>query len=276
MKAIIPLVALAMQLATAQTPDSVSAAPIPVAPSISVDTSAAAPVAPALPEIVSAPAPVVTPLPSVVSATPLLVQAAPAPEPKPVAASNRAGIVEREGKWQLGFGAGMASGYGLSVRRWFGEHDAVQLNLAPYVSRTNYPEEDEIAPEGMPHDSGFILDASVSVGLTWFHEIYQHQVDPIRQFTLLSYVAGSAFIGVEQQQMDRWKPSLSEPSKPIRYYDDYKNDERTFRLGSGVAGEFSVWRLSATLGLGLGGWYETESENFGISGDVQVGTHFRF
>lgn len=283
MKAIISLVALGIQVAAAQSPDSASAPTVVAPTTISVDTAG----------VSAQPAPAVA-SPAVVSTTetaPLPVQPLPAAaiEAKASPASpapSKSQVVEDYGRWQLGFGAGMASGYGFSLRKWVGGRDAVQLNLAPYVSRTNYPEEEGSTIDGAPQDSGFVLEASVSVGLTWLHEVFQYRLDPIRELKLLSYLSGSTYLSIEQQQMDRWR--VLEPGKAAQnqiryqgydyglYYDDYRREERTFRLGTGMAGEFSFWRFSAMMGLGLGGWYESVREDFGVSGDIQIGTHFRF
>lgn len=269
MKAIIPLVALAIQVATAQSPDSAAVATTVALPTISVDT-VALPAATPAPAVAAPAEPATAPVPP-----PPVVPAA--AEPSPVQeAPSKAQVEEDYGRWQLGFGAGMASGSGISLRRWFGDLDAVQLNVAPYVSRTNYPEDGTTVPEGYPQDEGFVLEANVSVGLTWLHEIYGYRIDRTRELKLLSYVAGSAYLSIEQQQMDRWKTAPGETKPTIRYYDDYRREEREFSLGSGVATEFSIWRFSAMLGFGLGGWYETVDENFGLTGDVQIGTHFRF
>jgi hypothetical protein len=266
MKAIIPFVALAIQVATAQSPDSVAVPAVAAIQTVSVDT---------VPAPAAIPAPVVA---APVVASPMA--AAPVVVPAPPAAAStapRAGIVETYGDWQLGFAAGPATGYGFSMRKWFGEKDAIQLNLAPYVSRTNYPEEDQNVPEGHPQDEGFVLDANVSVGLTWLHEVYQYRLDPIRELKLLSYLAGSGYFSIEQQQMDRWRFAPGDDKIPTeKYYDDYRREEKEFTVGGGAAAEFSVWRFSAILGFGLGGWYEAVSENFGMTGDAQIGTHFRF
>lgn len=284
MKAIIPLVALAMQIATAQAPDSAVVAPTTaVLQTVSVDSLAVpAPVAISVPVAAPTPAeavPVVV-APVVVapmSAAPAVVPAITAPAPVAGDTAPRVGIVETYGDWQLGFAAGGSTGYGLSVRKWFGEKNALQLNLAPYVSRTNYPEEGQIVPEGYPQDEGFVLEANVSVGLAWFHEVYQYRMDDMRELKLLSYVAGSGYFSIEQQQMDRWRMAPGNDRIPTeKYYDDYRREEQEYSLGAGVATEFSVWRFSAILGLGLGGWYEAVSENFGVSGDAHIGTHFRF
>lgn len=279
MKAIIPLVALAMQVATAQTPDSAVAPTTAVLQTVSVDSipspalvATPAPIAPVAPAEIP-PAPVALVVAESLPATPPKAKATPAV----VDHSLRPGVVETYGPWQLGFAAGPSTGYGFSLRRWFGEKDAVQLNLAPYVSRKNYPEEDESVPEGYPQDEGFVLEANVSVGLAWFHEVYLYRLDHIRELKLLSYVAGSGYFSIEQQQMDRWKFGPGDDTKPtVKYYDDYRREEQNLSLGTGAAAEFSVWRFSAILGLGLGGWYEAVSENFGMSGDVHIGTHFRF
>ena len=289
MKAIIPLVALAIQVATAQSPDSavVPAASEPRTVSVQIDSL---PSAAALP-VVPAPAASSPVAAAPVAAAPVgLAPVAVAPtraEPGPAEpAAPRAGIVGTYGDWQLGFGAGLASGSGFSVRKWFGEKDAVQLNLAPYVSRSNYPEDGQAATGGPLQDSGFVLEADITVGLTWLHELYNYRMDRDRELKLLSYLAGSAYLSVEQQQMNRWRPLESgkraEDTTRVQgtdyglYFDDYRRDERNFRLGGGAVTEFSIWRFSAMLGLGLGGWYETISENFGISGDIQAGAHFRF
>lgn len=283
MKATIPLVAMAMQLAIAQTPDSAAVAPTTVVlQTVSVDSLAVpAPVADSVPVAPATPPPVDAVVAPVVvapmAATPAAVQVAPAPAPVAASPAPRVGIVETYGDWQLGFAAGGSTGYGLSVRKWFGEKNAVQLNLAPYVSRTNYPEEGQSLPEGYPQDEGFVLDANVSVGLTWLHEIYQYRMDDIRELKLLSYVAGSGYFSIEQQQMDRWRFAPGDDKIPTdKYYDDYRREEKELTLGGGAAVEFSIWRFSAILGLGLGGWYEAVSENFGVSGDAHIGTHFRF
>lgn len=302
MKATIPLVVMAIQVAIAQGPDSATVPVPPAAATIPVETVAAPPAA--APAIESAPAPVdpspvpvATPVAPVAATAPVVAPVAPVAAPLVVPAAVESSVdappssasgeaIGSRGTWQVGFGAGMASGYGLSVRKWFGAKDGLQLNIAPYVSRTNHPEEEVTAPEGYPLDSGFVLEASVSVGLTWFHELDHYRFDDDRDMRLLSYVAGSAFLSIEQQQMNRWRPL--EPGKSARSeivymgqdyglsYDDYRHDERSFRLGAGAAAEMSFWKISATLGLGLGAWYESVSEDFGVAGDIQVGAHYRF
>jgi len=245
--------------------DSFLAPPTQVAPVAPAPAAPAqvAPVAPAQ----AAPAPVADPVPAV-----------PAPVPEPVAATPpaRRTTAERFGAWQVGLAAGGASGSGISLRRWWGDADAIQINVAPYVSRTNHPGSEDPNDENRLLDSGFVLDASLIAGVSWLHQIVQ--VPLFRdggELKVLSYVAGSTDLSVEQQQMDRWTVKEDGVTR-VRWYDDYYRTKREFRIGGGGGCELSRWRLSTSLMFGLAGWYEDVSGDFGVQPDAQLGVHFRF
>jgi len=262
----------------AQNPDA-SSVQAPAAPAPVVTESVVA--VPGANIALEAPAPVVVPpAPAVEVPPPLAPVPAPVLAPAPVAPAPAAPAVrttaERFGSWQVGVAGGAASGYGFSVRRWFGDANAVQLNFAPYVSKTNYPGTDDPGVAKTLQDSGFVLDASLSAGLSWLHQVVQVPLFEDRgELKVLSYVAGSTYLSVEQQQMDRFRWNDGKQANE-KYYDDYYRTKKEFRLGGGGGCEISRWRLSADLMVGLGGWYETVSEDFGFAPDAQIGAHFRF
>lgn len=215
--------------------------------------------------------------PSVVP-TPAGPVAAPIASPGPAAApaASRRTTADRFGSWQVGLAAGGAAGYGFSFRRWFGDANALQINLAPYVSRTNYPGSEDPNDDKRLLDSGFVLEASLVAGISWLHQIVQVPLfSDAGELKVLSYVAGSTDLSVEQQQMDRWSYKADGVSTQ-RWYDDYYRTRREFRLGGGGGCEVSRWRLSTNLMVGLAGWYEDVSGDFGIQPDAQWGVHFRF
>jgi hypothetical protein len=201
---------------------------------------------------------------------------APASVPSAAPAVSRRTTADRFGSWQVGLAAGGAAGYGFSFRRWFGDGNALQVNLAPYVSRTNYPGSEDPNDENRLLDSGFVLEASLVAGISWLHQIVQVPLfSDAGELKVLSYVAGSTDLSVEQQQMDRWSYKADGVSTQ-RWYDDYYRTRREFRLGGGGGCELSRWRLSTNLMVGLAGWYEDVSGDFGIQPDAQWGVHFRF
>jgi hypothetical protein len=192
------------------------------------------------------------------------------------APASRPTTADRFGAWQVGLAAGGASGYGFSFRRWFGDANALQINLTPFVSRSNYPGSEDPNDENRLLDSGFVLEASLVAGLSWLHQIVQVPLfSDAGELKVLSYVAGSTDLSVEQQQMDRWMVKADGTTRS-RWYDDYYRTRREFRLGGGGGCEISRWRLSASAMVGLAGWYEDVSGDFGIQPDGQLGLHFRF
>lgn len=252
-------------------PQPAVAAPVPAAPE---SASVVAPAAPAVTDSVnpaeSAPVVVAPPIPP----PPMSPMLPPAPPPAPVA--ELPPDPDHFGAWQIGVAAGDAGGYGLSLRRWFTDADAFQLNLAPYLRRENVPGTDDPNDRNRDLDSGFRFDASISVGLTWLHSHAEKQFNRGRiGMKVLSYLAGSGFFEVEQQQIDHKVYAADGKTKTI-VFDDYYRTTQEFQLGGGGGVEFSCWRLSAYALAGLGGWYEYTSEDFGFRPDGQLGMHFRF
>lgn len=258
----------------------------PASPDTAKPAPAAAPVA-AAPESAMVAAPVVTKSVPPVDAPPVVVlpptpppmppmmpMMPPPPPPGPVA--ELPPDPDQFGSWQIGVAAGDAGGYGLSLRRWFTDEDAFQLNLAPYLRRENVPGTDDPNDRNRDLDSGFRFDASISVGLTWLHSHAEKQFHRGRVgMKVLSYLAGSGFFEVEQQQIDHKVLAADGKTKTV-VFDDYYRTTQEFQLGGGGGVEFSCWRLSAYALVGLGGWYEYTSEDFGFRPDGQLGVHFRF
>lgn len=183
--------------------------------------------------------------------------------------------LDRFGAWQIGAAAGDAGGYGFSLRRWLGGFDAIQINCAPYMHRENIPGTDDDNDLYRDLDSGFRFDASLAVGLTWLHSHAEREFFRGRLgMNVLSYVAGGIDLEVEQQQIDHIVTD-SDKKKSVAY-DDYYRVTREYSLGSGGGLEFQMWRLSVYGLLGLQGWYEHTSEDFGFRPDGQLGAHFRF
>lgn len=225
---------------------------------------------------VVAPPPVVVVPPAPTPVAPVVTVPPPAPAASVAAPASRPTTADRFGAWQVGLAAGGASGYGFSFRRWFGDANALQINLTPFVSRSNYPGSEDPNDENRLLDSGFVLEASLVAGLSWLHQIVQVPLfSDAGELKVLSYVAGSTDLSVEQQQMDRWMVKADGTTRS-RWYDDYYRTRREFRLGGGGGCEISRWRLSASAMVGLAGWYEDVSGDFGIQPDGQLGLHFRF
>lgn len=180
-----------------------------------------------------------------------------------------------EGSWQIGAVAGDAGGHGISLRRWFGEYDAIQLNLAPYMHRRNIPGTDDPNDRDRDLDSGFQLEASITVGLTWMRS---HLERPVfrgnADLRVLSYVAASTEFAVDQQQIDHIVVAQDGAKSVV--YNDYYRTTKEFCMGGGGGLELAWWRLSLTGLAGFDGWYEGTSENFGFNPDFQLGAHFRF
>lgn len=252
-------------------------APVSVAPdsATAVDSTPPAP-APVLvvPSVAPPPSPEsdrFQPLPRAVAAElgePGGEPARPAPPPVPQA-------LERFGAWQIGVAAGDAGGYGLSLRRWIGGFDAIQINCAPYMHRENIPGTEDDNDLYRDLDSGFRFEASVAMGLTWLHSHAEREFFHGRLgMNVLSYVAGGADLEVEQQQIDHIVTDSDNKKSVV--YDDYYRVTREFSLGTGGGLEFQVWRMSVYGLLGLQGWYEYTSEDFGFRPDGQLGMHFRF
>lgn len=184
--------------------------------------------------------------------------------------------VRRYGAWQVGAALAGSPGSGISVRRWLGDADALQFNIAPYVSRRNYPGTDDPNQRGAHIDSGFVLDASLIAGVSWLHQLaFLPLWDDRGEVKILSYCAGATWLSVEQQQMDRWA-TKSDGTTQVRFYDDYYREKREFRVGGGGGFELSRWRLSTDLMLGMSAWIEAISGDMGVAPDAQWGVHFRF
>src|ERR1035437_9966569 len=61
---------------------------------------------------------------------------------------------------EVGFGAGLSTGNGISYRHWFSDAWGVQLNVLPYYSETKYP--NRSANDYPTRDSGFLHDGYFS------------------------------------------------------------------------------------------------------------------
>mgnify|MGYP000901978618 CR=1 FL=1 len=265
---------LLLQVAMGQSVSNPDTLAIPVRDSVSTrpDTTIVHAVAPVVDLPVVPLAPVVVPPPPPPSLPP--------PPPAPVAGDAlppEPPVVDRFGSWQIGAMAGSAGGYGISLRRWFGEANAVQLNVVPYMHRENIPGTDDPNDRNRSDlDTGFQFEASIVVGLTWLHSYAEKSFCKGRVgMSVLSYVATAADLEVEQQQIDH---IVRDPETKARsvVYDDYYRLKREFALGGGGGLEFQWWRLSVTGMLGMEGWYEAVSEDFGFAPDGQLGIHFRF
>lgn len=279
--------------------DSIVSSTTPVQPAIQAAAVAVTPASPdtakpapgvavvvAAPESATVSAPGATKSVAPVDTTAVVVLPPPPPPPPmptmpPMPPPPPAAVAEllpdnQFGSWQIGVAAGDAGGYGLSLRRWFSEANALQLNLAPYLRRENVPGTDDPNDRNRDLDSGFRFDASISVGLTWLHSHAEKQFNRGRVgMKVLSYLAGSGFFEVEQQQIDHKVLAADGKTKTV-VFDDYYRTTQEFQLGGGGGVEFSCWRLSAYALVGLGGWYEYTSEDFGFRPDGQLGMHFRF
>lgn len=245
--------------------DSVSAKPettlVQTAPAVVV-----VPPAPLIPAVVVPPA-VVPVAPAPAAAAVVTLDTLPSEPP----------AMDRFGSWQLGAAAGDAGGYGISLRKWFTDADAFQINCAPYLKRQNIPGTDDPNDRNKGDiDTGFQFDASIVVGLTWLHSYAEKAFCKGRLgMSVLSYVAGSADLEVEQQQIDHIVVDPETKARSV-VYNDYYRLTREFTLGCGGGLEFQWWRMSAYGLLGMGGWYETVSEDFGFRPDGQIGMHYRF
>ena len=269
---------LLLQVAMGQSVSNPDTLAVPIRDSVPAtpDTTIVQAVAPAEVEPVVSPEAVV---PSPVAPPP----PPPPPPPSPVASvavdslPPEPPVVDRFGSWQIGAAAGSAGGYGISLRKWFTDADAMQINLAPYMHRENIPGTDDPNDRNRSDlDTGFRFEASIVVGLTWLHSYAEKSFCKGRVgMSVLSYVATSADFEVEQQQIDH---VVRDPATKARsvVYDDYYRLRREFALGGGGGLEFQWWRMSVYGLLGLGGWYEGVSEDFGFAPDGQLGIHFRF
>lgn len=291
-----PSQAILLDLPVAKDAAPASQAAAAPAPAVNADSvAAAAPAAAVKTDSVAAPPPPPAPVvawPGVPAPQAELPAAPPGLEPRPIPGPGVRGFgpmgmpgCERrrahgpaqscDGPWQIGAVAGDAGGYGISLRRWFGKDDAIQLNLAPYLHRENIPGTDDPNDRDRDLDSGFQLEASITVGLTWMRS---HLERPVfrgnADLRVLSYVAASTELAVDQQQIDHIVVA-ADGSKSV-VYDDYYRTTKEFCLGGGGGLELAWWRLSLTGLAGFGGWYEGTSEDFGFNPDFQLGAHFRF
>ena len=143
-------------------------------------------------------------------------------------------------KNEIGMGAGLVTGYGLSYRRWLAENDALMLNAAPYYRKNSDIEEN-----------------SFDAGITFIHRVARYGISNLviySGFNIYSY------------------------NKTVEYT-SYNNDfSTTFSIGGGPGIIFANNCFSFDFLTGFRYYSENtpNDHNRGLGFTIEVGGHFKY
>jgi hypothetical protein len=162
-------------------------------------------------------------------------------------------------KYDIGVAAGMVGGVGLSVRRWFGEKDALQLNFAPFYIESKYPEDDD-GTYFNERVSGYSNTGFISLG-----GLYLHRIAEFNGLTFSTFGGGS-YTGL----FDNWDYTTADGDRHVN-----KSTRGSISAGGGFGGGIEVWRFDAMVMVGIIGAYDLENETKRLTPSIDVGLHFR-
>lgn len=172
---------------------------------------------------------------------------------------------------EIGVGAGLSTGNGLSYRHWFSDAWGVQVNLLPFYNETQYPSSN--GNDYPQRDSGFLHSGYFSAGLTGLHEFAR--TDALR---FIGYLAGSV-----TQQYTRanyyyqgYDYSRSTGSTYGTVHDNHTDWSNDFAAGAGFGLEFYVWRFCLSPMLGYRGSYDIATKEKQVGPTAEGAAYFRF
>lgn len=164
--------------------------------------------------------------------------------------------------WDLGMGAGMVGGGGVSLRRWSEGGHGLQINFAPFYWEEKYPEDGDMYYNNRV--SGSSYDAFLSLGA-----LYMKRIASLSNVSIFPYGGGNytaSYSGGTYEE-ELYTGATVQRSGTKR--------SGTFALGGGMGAGIGFWRLEASILLGLRGAYDIEKETRSITPAIDAGIHFR-
>jgi hypothetical protein len=169
----------------------------------------------------------------------------------------------------IGIAGGYTSGYGLSIRKWFHNSWALQLNVFPYFNQTKMSG----APGAADPNSGYKNEGNLSVGM-----LYLKQLTEFRFGRITAYGGGNLLTDYEKYDYyatsEKWNSqNMFYEDTTIHYAGRTLSNKVT--IGGGAGAEFYIWRFSLHLLLGLCAGYDINSNLFSVLPSVEGGIQFR-
>jgi hypothetical protein len=173
-------------------------------------------------------------------------------------------------KTSTGVGAGFITGLGFSIKKWFNNTWALQINLLPYY----YPQ--TLRPgNNDDNDSGYSNVGYFSFGIT-----YMHLLSRQRNLRLVTYIGTSintSYINEDYYYtQNMWDNDSGTYVNSLCHEKQYTNESKII-LGGGIGGECYFWkRFPLSLLVGIRGWYNTDQGTFSVSPSVDGGIYYVF
>ena len=166
--------------------------------------------------------------------------------------------------YDVGVAVGMVGGSGLSVRRWIGPKDAIQINFAPFYMEEKYPGDG--GGYYPSRDSGYSHTGFLSIGA-----LYLHRVAEFNGLSFSGY-GGASYTALYHR--DDYYETDSYYGTPVDH--TVRNSLKgNVSLGGGVGASIEFWRFEATALLGLAGAYDLERKTKQLTPALDLGVHFR-
>ena len=170
----------------------------------------------------------------------------------------------------IGVGAGYITGLGFSVKKWFNNTWALQMNLLPYY----YPQTFKPG-NNADNDSGYSDIGYLSFGIT-----YMRLLSRQRDFRLVTYIGTNINTSYDNEDYyytrNMWDYYRSTYVDSLFHEKHYRNESK-IALGGGIGGECFFWkRFSLNLLVGIRGWYNTAQQTLSVSPSADGGIYFVF
>jgi hypothetical protein len=170
----------------------------------------------------------------------------------------------------LGIAGGFTAGYGLSIRKWFDNAWALQVNMFPY-----YTQEDKepVRVAGVISESGFKNVGDFSLGM-----LYMRKLSDFRFGRMVWYAGGNILTHYENYD---YSEIVSEGWRYDSTYTEWiehrsgKVSRNKITIGGGAGSEFYIWRFALHIMLGACAGYTVETKRISILPSVEGGIQFR-
>ena len=175
----------------------------------------------------------------------------------------------------IGIAGGFITGNGVAYRRWLNQKVGFQINVFPYYTEEEYPEDDnDFDYYYEVRDSGYLNSGFVNYGLSLLINLAE-----MRYLRVVGYTGCNHLIDIEEG--DYYSTTEEWDSDREDYYNQtvHKVSDRVLNtlaggLGGGV--EFYVFRFGFSVNFGIFGAYTFENHTKKFHPSVDGGVFFRF
>jgi hypothetical protein len=165
--------------------------------------------------------------------------------------------------YDVGIAVGMIGGSGLSVKRWIGPKDAIQINFAPYYLEEKYPGDGQ---DYYPtRDSGYSNSGFLSLGA-----LYLHRIGDFNGLFFTSYGGGNYTAYYHKE--DFYTTTYYGGSTDHQVRNTLRGN---VALGGGLGVGIEFWRFEASALLGLEGAYDLDRKTRQLTPALDLGVHFK-